>query len=237
MGCNSEEIDLSPSIHVEEKELEIDPEEEVFASTQINAPFPLGAKLSELKEHYDEPTYDDYYSGARLVVFDKEGYFIDELDETVVGYYFATLTLSVFGATVGMTAEEINKVFAESVEPVEDELDSDGYILAYYKNGFKIFFDLEIKNGPTTVLHLVREYDFEKEEKMPTETVSSSSGPSDMEIYEYMKSVFDRETNYGANYIPEVHDQLAGKMASEKFGISSQEAIDIYTKIEIEKAY
>ncbi|MEH7126414.1 hypothetical protein V7127_24790 [Bacillus sp. JJ1773] len=205
MGCNTKEIDLSPSIHVEEKE--IDPEEEVFASTEINAPFLLGAKLSELKGHYDEPTYDDYYSGARLVVFDKEGYFIDELDETVMGYYFATPTLSVFGATVGMTAEEINKVFAESVEPVEDELDSDGYILAYYKNGFKIFFDLEIKNGPTTVLQLVREYDFEKEEKNTAETVSSSSEASDMEIYEYMKSVFDRETNYGANYIPEVHDQ------------------------------
>ncbi|WP_449537899.1 zinc-ribbon domain-containing protein [Ferdinandcohnia sp. Marseille-Q9671] len=131
-------------------------EEEVSASTDIDAPFPLGAPLSELKAHYGEPTYDDYYSGARLVTFDKEGYFIDELEETVMGYFFAAPTISVFGATVGMTAEEINKVLAESVEPSISELSGE-YILPYYKNGYKIFFELETKDGPTKLVRLVRE--------------------------------------------------------------------------------
>lgn len=157
LGCSNKEKFVTSAIYKEEEEKEINSEEDVSPSSKIEAPFPLGAPLSVLKEYYGEPSYDDYYSGARLVTFGKEGYFIDELDETVRGYYFAAPTLSVFGATVGMTAEEINKVFSESVEPVEDELDSDGYILPYYKNGFKIFFDLEIKNGTTTSVSVVRE--------------------------------------------------------------------------------
>lgn len=127
-------------------------------SPEINAPFSLGTPLNELKEHYGAPSYDDYYNGGRLVMFNKEGYIIDERDNTVSGYYFSSPTLSVFGATVGMTAEEINNLFAESVEPFKDESDSNKYVLAYYyKNGYKIFFESETKNGPTNLVWLSRE--------------------------------------------------------------------------------
>lgn len=144
-------------IITKENKPENEPEEAVSVPSEIIAPFPLGTPLSELKEHYGKPSYDDYYNGGKLVAFDKEGYFIDELNETVRGYYFAAPTLSVFGATVGMTAEEINQVFAESVQPVEN-LDSDGYLLFYNnKNGFKIIFTSETKNGPTTSVSLTRE--------------------------------------------------------------------------------
>jgi hypothetical protein len=126
-------------------------------SSEIEAPFPLGAPVSELKSHYGEPSYDGYYSGGRLVSFEKEGYFIDEFDETVTGYYFAAATLSVFGATVGMTGEEINSIYSETVEPYMDETGSENYVLSYYKNGYKIFFYSEEQGGPTTRVLIVRE--------------------------------------------------------------------------------
>lgn len=125
--------------------------------TEIQAPFPLGTKLSELKAHYGEPSYDDYYNGGRLVVFDKEGYVIDDSNETVSGYYFAAPTLSVFGATVGMTGEEINAVYSERVEPALDETGTEEYLHYYNKNGFKIIFYSQEKEGPTTAVMVVRQ--------------------------------------------------------------------------------
>lgn len=47
-------------------------------------------------------------------------------------------------------------------------------------------------------------------------------------IYLAMKSAFDEITNYGENYIPEVHDNIVIQAASEKFGITANEADRIY---------
>ncbi|MER2010153.1 MAG: hypothetical protein ABS939_22195 [Psychrobacillus sp.] len=51
-------------------------------------------------------------------------------------------------------------------------------------------------------------------------------------IYKYMKSQFDILTNYGANYLPDIHDTQVEQLASVKFGISPQEAGRIYIKFE-----
>ncbi|MEH7251583.1 zinc ribbon domain-containing protein [Neobacillus niacini] len=127
-------------------------------SSEIEAPFPIGAPLSELKAHYGKPSYDGYYSGGRLISFDKEGYFIDELDETVIGYYFTAPTLSIFGATVGMTGEEINSIYSETIEPYLDETGSENYVHNYSKNGYKVFFHSKEEDGPTSSVWLVKEY-------------------------------------------------------------------------------
>lgn len=47
-------------------------------------------------------------------------------------------------------------------------------------------------------------------------------------IYQFMKQKYDEITNYGENYIPETHDPMVAKMASEQFGISESEAGNIF---------
>lgn len=128
------------------------------SSDKIIAPFPIGTTVSELKAHYGEPTFDDFWDGARVVFFDDEGYIID-WDEKVYGYWFASPKLSVFGATVGMTVKEINKIYGENAEPSQNELSGlDEYSFGYYKNGYKIIFYSEEKYGPTTDVKVIWEY-------------------------------------------------------------------------------
>lgn len=50
-----------------------------------------------------------------------------------------------------------------------------------------------------------------------------------------MKLKYDKITNYGANYEPDVHDPLIAKLAAEKFGISESEAGQIYIDMEMGK--
>ncbi|OAH57638.1 hypothetical protein AWH48_01065 [Domibacillus aminovorans] len=40
----------------------------------------------------------------------------------------------------------------------------------------------------------------------------------------------------GGNYDPEVHDQLVAEAAAERFGITAEEALEIYTNIAFENA-
>lgn len=55
-----------------------------------------------------------------------------------------------------------------------------------------------------------------------------SNQPGEDEIYIFIEREFDRITNYGADYIPEIHDQQVLRIASRKFGISESEADRIY---------
>ncbi|WLR52920.1 hypothetical protein LC040_08535 [Bacillus tianshenii] len=52
-------------------------------------------------------------------------------------------------------------------------------------------------------------------------------------IFVYMDSNYNAITNEGENYLPEVHDQIVAKLASEKFGITPKEAGDIYVDVQI----
>jgi hypothetical protein len=53
------------------------------------------------------------------------------------------------------------------------------------------------------------------------------------EIYSFMKEKYDELTNYGENYVPEIHDQQVAELASKKFGITVEEAKQIYTDMEM----
>lgn len=58
---------------------------------------------------------------------------------------------------------------------------------------------------------------------------------SDDEIYDYMVQLYNELTNNGENYVPEIHDEQVSKLASEKYGISEEEADRIYIQKEMSR--
>ncbi|CAM5206346.1 hypothetical protein UACE39S_01728 [Ureibacillus acetophenoni] len=59
---------------------------------------------------------------------------------------------------------------------------------------------------------------------------------SEEEVFDYMENLYNELTNYGENYIPEVHDPQVAEMAANKFGISALEAGQIYIDVSMEMA-
>lgn len=57
--------------------------------------------------------------------------------------------------------------------------------------------------------------------------------PTEDDVYNYMKRKYDELTNYGADYIPEIHDSQVERLASQEFGISESRAGQIYIKKEM----
>lgn len=54
--------------------------------TNLKIFFKVGVSLKELRSDYGDPTFDDYFMGGRLVVFDeKNGYFLTK-ENTVSGF-------------------------------------------------------------------------------------------------------------------------------------------------------
>lgn len=51
------------------------------------------------------------------------------------------------------------------------------------------------------------------------------------EVYDFMEREFDRITNYGETYIPEIHDPLVIETAAEYFGITQEEADAMYIEV------
>jgi len=95
---------------------------------------------------------------------------------------------------------------------------------------FKEKDDSLVTNGESTF----SADDYSKVEKPATRSAAKVVGAFDKEkIYLYMKAAFDRLTNYGENYNPEVHDPLVAKMAAEKFFITESQALYIYTSYDV----
>lgn len=55
----------------------------------------------------------------------------------------------------------------------------------------------------------------------------------ELNVYIWMKDKYNEITNFGENYVPEIHDPQVAKLASEKFNISVEKAGEIYEKIEM----
>ncbi len=73
-----------------------------------------------------------------------------------------------------------------------------------------------------------REYD-----KTPTQNNdNSSSNNTDAAVYRYIMNQFDIVTNYGENYVPEIHDPIVLQRAASHFSMSISEVDRIF----IEKA-
>lgn len=75
----------------------------------------------------------------------------------------------------------------------------------------------------------------EQKEKEKQVNESKTNGVSNETIYLYMKVAYDDLTNYGEDYVPEIHDPMVGKLAAERFGISPEQAGQIYIEKEMEK--
>lgn len=54
------------------------------------------------------------------------------------------------------------------------------------------------------------------------------SKPTAREVYNKAQELFDKYTNYGNDYIPEIHDDLVIRETAEYFSISVTEANELY---------
>ncbi|WP_427137594.1 hypothetical protein [Psychrobacillus psychrodurans] len=89
-------------------------------------------------------------------------------------------------------------------------------------------------NETNQVMHHVEQNNLAKElERKKVNEKVSGEVRDDEEIYDYMKNEYNQITNFGESYVPEIHDNLVAELASEKFGISSFEAGNIYVKMEM----
>ena len=112
--------------------------------------FPVRTSLDELTSYYGDPTYDGYYMGGRLVMFnDKVGYFLDDI-EMVTGFMVTNENVNVFGTHVGMRPSEISSIISQPSESYFDESETQSYVNVYYKDNYTIFYSSEKKNGLTT---------------------------------------------------------------------------------------
>lgn len=59
--------------------------------------------------------------------------------------------------------------------------------------------------------------------------------PTEDDVYNFMVEKYNELTNYGANYVPEIHDSKVTRLASEKLGITASEADRIFIEKEMEK--
>lgn len=161
-----------------------------------------------------------------------------------------TIYASVNDEFVKLTDSDKFKIFNETGKHIDSVKDKDGKFCG--KNVYCHFYEIKAINGENIYTgrwgfsdyvsdemaingRILTDFDFEERtEPIFTPSKTSSNKSSERAIYEFMKSAFDIETNYGEYYIPEVHDPLVGRMAAEKFGISPNEALDIYTKFEMQ---
>ncbi|MGM0896684.1 MAG: hypothetical protein ACQEV0_02235 [Bacillota bacterium] len=122
----------------------------------ITMPLPLGTPLADLIEHYGQPTYDDFFLGSRLVVFNKEdGYFLDDQD-VAIGFFVANPDVSVFDTRIGMTFEEIDEILGTKGELGYDRAETQYYIYVQYVENYKITYSAETEDGPVVEIVIVR---------------------------------------------------------------------------------
>ncbi|MEW5567368.1 hypothetical protein [Rossellomorea marisflavi] len=53
------------------------------------------------------------------------------------------------------------------------------------------------------------------------------------ELYRYMRDAYDEVTELGENYDPETHDEVVAERASQKYDVTAEQAMDIYTSVEM----
>lgn len=146
-GKSIEEIEAEQQLAEETIESE---QAEAPAAVGLEMPFPLGTQLNELSNHYGQSTYDDYFLGGRVVVFnDTDGYVLDEA-ETVVGFLIGNPDINIFGTYVGMTPNEIASILSEPADTYYDESETQSYVTYYNIENYKVSYYSDAEQGPTT---------------------------------------------------------------------------------------
>lgn len=115
------------------------------------------------------------------------------------------------------------------------ESDSDYYIENVHR---KINKDLLSVSDTESISSQVRDYLHERRNAESNGGSFATTLPEgeidEREIYEFMKQAYNEITNYGADYVAEIHDPQVANMASIKYGISADRAGDIYVKFEMQ---
>jgi len=122
---------------------------EKVSNSSLDTPFALGEPLADLYGYYGDPTYDDYFMGGRLVVFDEQdGYFLDE-NENIAGFFIGNANVDILGTYVGMAADDIVAVLGEPADSYFDGAETQSYVHTFYVEGYKISYYSEEEFGPT----------------------------------------------------------------------------------------
>lgn len=126
------------------------------------------------------------------------------------------------------------------------EMDVPDELLNYHSRMLEVFKELELganlyekgsleKNAETVLessRHFVVAVNLLDSATTELNTIYKAS---DDEIYDFMVQSYNALTNNGENYIPEIHDGQVSKLASEKYGISEEEADRIYIQKEMSR--
>ncbi|WP_208597163.1 hypothetical protein [Planococcus maritimus] len=157
------EMEETEEVQEEEEEAEAETaatgeDEQAVPADQmgITMPLRLGTPLADLIEHYGQPTYDDFFLGSRLVVFNKEdGYFLDD-QNVAKGFYIGNPDISVFDTRIGMTFGEIDEILGAKGEVGYDESETQYYLNIHYVENYKITYSAETEDGPVVEIVVIR---------------------------------------------------------------------------------
>jgi hypothetical protein len=118
----------------------------------------IGVSLAQLKQSYGEPTDDAYWEGGRYVSFSHGTYFISDA-ENVFGRIVGTdEDLDIFGAKVGMSFAEVNRVFGVDPTTPPEFSDMDGdYVAFFERDGYNIRFHADSADSLTQTAFVTTE--------------------------------------------------------------------------------
>lgn len=114
-----------------------------------------------------------------------------------------------------------------SVDEVHAKYKNDDYTIDF-KHGDSLY---QLEKNDEVIFDL----EDEKEKRKENSSEEEAQSADDQTIYNYMEDEFNRITNYGENYTPEIHDSMVAELASEKFGITVDEANEIYVSMSMNK--
>ncbi|MFD2924486.1 hypothetical protein [Halobacillus naozhouensis] len=136
-----------------------------------------------------------------------------------------------------------------------DNILSEGAEISYQfecgKKKICTFEDIIFENGQDTYSfntlewsdELVMNHNGERAYPTVSETVTTTPDDDDSEfdntivnkeaVYNFMENKYKEITNNGENYVPETHDPLVAQLASKRFGISAEEAGQIYVEVSL----
>lgn len=216
IGCNTnKENDQNENNIKEVKEIE-EIAEEVYEEIDVT----MNVDIENIQGKVIVNGNTNLPDGMKLMISisNESGYFAQDDSSQVTNRSFKTATFSNGGNALddGTYTVKVTTPIA-NVQPSE--------VIKYVGDAGKNL------TGDFVVISEINGNTVEYQEDFLIENSNSSEishKPTDDDIYNFMENEFDRITNYGADYIPEIHDSQVLKNASEKFEISESEADRIY---------
>lgn len=177
--------------------------------------------VKELVEEYVNENIADYEEMQKKFEAEDFTFIKDSYNKAIEELYFG------------------GKYFDYSLETViEDSKSRDDYTnnsVDYFLNIKRELLTTEIESKLFTEETEGIKERTEQYHSMAMEEINRES--EERRIYKYMVNAYDQITNYGENYVPEIHDQQVAELASKYFGITLSEADDIYVKVAMRGGY